>query len=197
MVLTKERLSHVVRTSSSLSELFTFLSKEVHSLLSTRSNPNNRLNQLRDSFLQHEIRQRHLKGQAQNLIARIDAQWNVVNALIALHNDSLNFQIATDSRVDTIVMRRISYVTIAFLPATFLATFFSMSFFQVASGHMTVIPTIWIYVVCVIPVTLIVAWQSSTTGLAQVQWFSSKLSKVVKGHGIASKGDTLCPDPEK
>ncbi|EXJ75547.1 uncharacterized protein A1O5_00053 [Cladophialophora psammophila CBS 110553] len=175
MVFTKDALSHVVRASESLSELFIFLSKEVRTIPCNGYNVNLRYNQLKDAFLQQGSKQWHQKRQAQGLIGRIDTQWNVISALMAQHTNSLNFQIARDSRIDTIVMRRISFVTIAFLPATFLATFFSMSFFT--SGDITANPTIWIYVVCVIPLTLAIAWQSSARRWFAVRWVVSKLQK--------------------
>ena len=195
MITTKDALSHVVRASESLGELFVYLSKQSHSLPLVGPGLSLHPDQLNDAFLQYSTRQWHLKRQANALIDRIDSQWNVVNALIAQHNNSLNCQIANDSRIDTIIIRRISFVTIAFLPATFLATFFSMSFFDIRSGSLTVSPTIWIYAVCAIPVTLIIAWQASTMGLSQVQWIVSQVSEgwsnVRKRKERASRGNNL------
>ena len=178
LVTTKETLSHASRASESYHELFNFLSKKVHLLPAATPSPSCRIDQFEAVFLQHSIRQWHQKQQADALKARIDAQWNAVNALVAQHNNSLNYQIAADSRTDTVIMRRISFVTIAFLPATFLATFFSMIFFDMNAGHITVSPMIWIYVVCVVPVTLVIAWQSSTLGL------TLGLSRIWKREGI-------------
>ncbi|KIX94292.1 uncharacterized protein Z520_10002 [Fonsecaea multimorphosa CBS 102226] len=175
MILTKDALSHVVRASESLDELYSFLSREVRAIPSDGYNVNLRPDQLKDAFVQQACKQWHQKSQAQGLIDRLDTQWKIVSALMAQHNNSLNYQIATDSRVDTIVMRRISFVTIAFLPATFLATFFSMSFFHVTSDDLVASPAIWIYVVCAVPLTLAIAWQSSTRGLSAVKWTASKL----------------------
>ena len=62
-------------------------------------------------------------------------------------------QMARDSRNDSVLVRRIAFVTIIFLPATFMATFFSMSFFHVSDGRLTVSKWIWLYVVCTLPLT--------------------------------------------
>ncbi|OAP56622.1 hypothetical protein AYL99_08734 [Fonsecaea erecta] len=177
VIFTKDALSHALRASESFDELFTFLSKEIHSIPLDCYKVKLRSDQLKDAFLQQSCKQWHQKSQAQGLMERLDTQWKIVSALMAQHNNSLNYQIATDSRVDTVIMRRISFVTIAFLPATFLATFFSMSFFHVTSDDLAASPAIWIYVACVVPLTLAIAWQSSTRGLSAVRWATSKLRR--------------------
>ena len=186
LVTTKDTLSHAARASESFSELFFFLSKKVHLSPAVSTFPAYRPDQLEDAFLQYGTRQFHQKQQANALILRIDAQWNAVNALVAQHNNGLNYQIASDSRTDTIVMRRISFVTIAFLPATFLATFFSMTFFDIDLGRITMSPMIWVYFVCVIPVTLVIAWQSSTLALSN-PWKKKEESPTRRTSGVTRK----------
>jgi hypothetical protein len=58
----------------------------------------------------------------------------VVNALLAHHNNDLNVDMARDARSDSVLMRRIALVTMVFLTATSMATFFSMGFFQIQDG---------------------------------------------------------------
>ena len=54
-------------------------------------------------------------------------------------------------------MRRIAAVTTIFLPATFLATFFSMMFFHTDEGIvLKVSSTIWVYFVCTAVLSLVI-----------------------------------------
>lgn len=52
-------------------------------------------------------------------------------------------RIAYQTRRDAVAMRTIAIVTLFFLPATFVSTFFSMSFFQV--GGPLSLHYIWLY----------------------------------------------------
>lgn len=178
-IITKDALTHAVCAAQSLGELCFFLSEHVENKACRGITSPHRPSQLKKLFLQYESRHHHLKGQAQRLVDRIDVQWSIVNTLMAQHSNTLNaqmtrdsvqmagdsVQMARDSRADSIAMRRISFVTLAFLPATFLATFFSMAFFHTKSGHIIVDTDIWIYVACVIPLTLVVAWKYIYEGM--------------------------------
>jgi hypothetical protein len=90
-----------------------------------------------------------------DLIARIDTQWSIVVWLMTKHDSDTNIAIAQDTRADSVIMkrdsllmRRIAAVSIIFLPATFMATFFSMMFFHNDQGELKLNGTIWVYIVC-------------------------------------------------
>ena len=62
--------------------------------------------------------------------------------------------IADETHKDAISMRTIAFVTLFFLPATFISAFFSMTFFQTGSPLDAKYP--WLYFVAAIPMTFIV-----------------------------------------
>jgi Mg2+ and Co2+ transporter CorA len=58
-------------------------------------------------------------------------------------------------------MKAITLLTMAFLPATFVATIFSMGFFDYSLNgrnemELKVAPQVWMYVVVTVPLTLLV-----------------------------------------
>jgi Mg2+ and Co2+ transporter CorA len=58
-------------------------------------------------------------------------------------------------------MKAITLLTMAFLPATFVATIFSMGFFDYSLNkrnemELKVAPQVWMYVVVTVPLTLVV-----------------------------------------
>ncbi|KAF4878513.1 hypothetical protein CGCSCA1_v002203 [Colletotrichum siamense] len=75
-----------------------------------------------------------------------------------------NMEIASRTKSDSTQMKSIALLTMVFLPATFLATVFSMSFFnwqpESEKGETEVSPRIWIYVVMAAGVTIltVLAW---------------------------------------
>ena len=162
---TRSFLEHPSRASQHLCEIFSFLSEEVldfdklQEQLGVLSRPSRLSHQLRAMFLQRKSQSEAHVRQTKYLIFRVEAQWNITNALVAQHNNTLNYSTARAARSDNGFIRRISFVTLTFLPATFLATFFSMTFFHTEQGHLTVSPQIWIYVVCAIPITFFMAWE--------------------------------------
>ena len=176
MVGTRFASTHVHRVSEQLRDIAVFLSEEVMSYHQCLQDLEQSKNQprvpwsgghMRSSFLQRKSRAEGHLRQSGALMWRIDIQWKVADALIAQHNHTLNHAIAQDSRADSVFIRRISFVTLAFLPATFLATFFSMTFFRLEKAKLTVSPQIWIYVVCAMPITLFVAWQFGSQGIVK------------------------------
>jgi hypothetical protein len=64
---------------------------------------------------------------------RIDTQLAITNTLIARRDSKLNIEIAKSVKQDSELMKDIAAVTMILLPATFLATFFSMAFFHVGT----------------------------------------------------------------
>ena len=162
---TRSFLEHPARASQHLCGIFDFLSEEVLEFDKLQeqgrvlSRPSQLSRQLRAMFLQRKSQSEAHVRQTKYLIFRVEAQWNITNALVAQHNNTLNYSTARAARSDNGFIRRISFVTLTFLPATFLATFFSMTFFHTEQGHLSVSPQIWVYVVCAIPITFFMAWE--------------------------------------
>lgn len=70
-------------------------------------------------------------------------------------------RIARDTRRDSVSMKTIAWLTMVFLPATFVATFFSMGVFQFnpdskKSGHLSVASEWWLYLAVTLPLTVVV-----------------------------------------
>ncbi|KAI1158682.1 hypothetical protein F5B18DRAFT_640021 [Nemania serpens] len=101
---------------------------------------------------------------------------------IARHDNELMIQVAKDSRRiaiatarDSAAMQVIAAVTILFLPATFTATFFSMTFFDFSNAAKPgVSPWTWIYAVVTGTVTILI--QSTWVIMSR-----KKKAKVTKG----------------
>lgn len=70
----------------------------------------------------------------------------------------INLQIAQAVRSETIPMRTIAYVTLAFLPGALIAAIFGMNFFQfdASTKELVIAKTFWHYWAVTIPVTLVV-----------------------------------------
>lgn len=109
-----------------------------------------------DAFVYLQSQSTSQISQTRNLKARVEMQWNVIAAL-------RNIYIADSARADNEVIRRISIISIIFLPATFLAAFFSMSFFDFhqadqGKGLQSVVSKwIWLYPACTVPLTIMFA----------------------------------------
>jgi hypothetical protein len=109
-----------------------------------------------DAFVYLQSQSTSQISQTRNLKARVEMQWNVIAALRNIH-------IANSARADSEVIRRISIISIIFLPATFLAAFFSMSFFDFhqadqGKGLQPVVSKwIWLYPACTVPLTIMFA----------------------------------------
>ena len=95
---------------------------------------------------QYQSQQKFQAGQARELSGRIDMQWSVIAESLAKHDNDLTISMAQKARSDSLLMRQMTTISIIFLPATFLATFFSMIFFHVdATGALSMSKYIWIY----------------------------------------------------
>lgn len=159
----RESLRAACRASDQMSRIFSFLEGEVpnfHEICNAtpQATTGTLLSRLDRQILQ-ALQQRKAQQIAQHvsltaLVRRLDTQWEIVSALRAAHSNQLTIEMARDSRMDSRLMRRIAFVTIIFLPATFMATFFSMAFFHVNEGRLNVSSWIWLYAVCTIPLTL-------------------------------------------
>jgi Mg2+ and Co2+ transporter CorA len=159
----RQSLRAAARATNHLGDIFAFLKSEIANYQAAH-HPHHVMVEFcltkLDKYLLRAYQQRLDQNKAQyvqltQLIRRLDTQWEAVNALMAAHNNQLMIGMAQDSRSDSVLMRRIALVTIIFLPATFMATFFSMSFFHVADGNLNVSRWIWLHAVCTVPLTLV------------------------------------------
>ncbi|KAL4980885.1 hypothetical protein BDW66DRAFT_123404 [Aspergillus desertorum] len=87
-----------------------------------------------------------------NLIAQRDSKDNLRMAQIST-------RIANTTKNDSYAMRTLALMSVIFLPATFIASFFSMGMFdwQAPKGSRIVTPRLWIYWAITIPLTVVVA----------------------------------------
>jgi Mg2+ and Co2+ transporter CorA len=75
--------------------------------------------------------------------------------MVAQHDAGTTVEISRAARSDSATMKTIAFITLTFLPPTFICTLFSMSFFDFGaeSGGWSVSSKIWIYWVIAIPIT--------------------------------------------
>jgi hypothetical protein len=93
------------------------------------------------------------------LIAQRDSRINLDIASAARRDNQINIEIAAAMKMDSKMMRGIAAVTMVFLPATFMATFFSMVFFNVdpdTTRQLRVSPWIWLYAVLTVSWTVFI-----------------------------------------
>ena len=109
-----------------------------------------------------------------NLIAQKEAKVG-----IAVAEDSRT--LASASKEDSTAMKTLAAVTVAFLPGTFVASFFAMPLFEwdaVAEG-IVVSKRFWIYWAVTVPLTCLtlVVWVLWTKRQAKVQTISEKRAR--------------------
>lgn len=161
---TQDTLRVVARASNHLGELWAFTRAALPRFGELCAEhdvalPKTYIQQMSDA-LDMQITQSHTQGkQMADLKARLTSQGDIVNAILSNYSNELTIGMAKDSREDSVLMRRIALVTMIFLPATFLATFFSMVFFDVEGTTLAVSKWVWLYFVCTVPVTFGLAWQ--------------------------------------
>lgn len=117
------------------------------------------------------------------LIYRIEMQVKTVDNQIAQGDARANLaiaeqsrRIAEDTKRDSLAMKSIAALTMVFLPGTFVATIFSMTFFQVEQDDkhaLKVSPNWWLYVVVTVPLTVAVL-------MAWIIWLRRKVRSKVK-----------------
>jgi Mg2+ and Co2+ transporter CorA len=135
----RQSLRAAARATNHLGDIFAFLKSEVMEYQAAH----HPYHVMADKHLFRAYQQRldQNKGQyvqLRQLVCRLDSEWEAVNALKAAHNRQLTIRMGQDSRSDSVLMRRIAFVAIVVLLATFMATFFSMSFFHVTDGNLNV-----------------------------------------------------------
>jgi hypothetical protein len=157
----RQSLTAAARDTNHLGDVFAFLKSEVADYQAAL-HPHHVMAEFRlsklDRHLLRAYQQRLDQNKAQyvqftQLIRRLDSQWEAVNATMAAHNNPLTRRMARDLRSDSVLIRRIVFVTVILLLAAFMATFFSMSFFHFADGNLDVIRWIWLYAVYCSPDT--------------------------------------------
>ncbi|KAF3932934.1 hypothetical protein ABW20_dc0101306 [Dactylellina cionopaga] len=92
---------------------------------------------------------------------RKDIAMNLVFNLVTQQDAYTNILIAREAKRDGSSMKTIAALTTFFLPATFVATIFGMSFFDYSGGNFSVSSNIWVYAAVTVPlmaVTVLVWW---------------------------------------
>lgn len=111
--------------------------------------------------------------------------------------NEINLRFNTVSQQDAKAVRIISVVTLLFLPATFVSTLFSMSFFSFQPAYQNrwgVSPKIWIYFAVSVPLTMLtfVIWVQLSrilTWLHDATWFvDSKVWIMTRKKNIKKSG---------
>ncbi|KAJ6104369.1 hypothetical protein N7523_010689 [Penicillium sp. IBT 18751x] len=98
-------------------------------------------------------RQRSISNE-KRLQNEIQLAFNVV----AQHDAGITVEISRAARSDSATMKTLAFVTLTFLPPTFICAVFSMSFFHYDSGEgWAVSNQIWIYWVIAVPTTIATA----------------------------------------
>lgn len=166
--VTSDGIQNAMTGASNMANVFLFLSTQLRryaDLSGPGGSPEQQLSAHPETHLSDALSQCHSQTNAQlaqmrGLKSRVDAQWRTINALIAQRDSQVNIDIAAATKADSELMRGIAFVTMVFLPATFMATFFSMVFFHAGSGdgvHFVVSRWIWLYPLCTIPLTVFLA----------------------------------------
>lgn len=188
---------HFVRLSKHADE-----QREICALVPGRELDLSMIRNIRDSCDMHISLAQSRQDHIQELRNRIEDQIRVVEMLVSQRDTQLNMEIAAAARRDTEIsveiaratkrdselMRGIAAVTMIFLPATFVATFFSMVFFHVGDERIIALKVdrnIWMYPTVTLPLTVgIVMWYFSWSfGWSYkwaTAWLSSKKAEVSK-----------------
>ncbi|CAI7641126.1 unnamed protein product [Penicillium palitans] len=104
-----------------------------------------------------------LLSQVQQMSDRTQSQTSYMLSVITQSDAEYTAAIAIDGKRDSIAMRTISILGIVYLPATFVATLFSMDMFSWPgtsnksneTSSLVASPSIWIYWVVAVPLTVI------------------------------------------
>ena len=103
-----------------------------------------------------EARKRWLEGAK----SRKETTMNLVYNLVNQKEAETSIAIARDTKDDSSSMKAIAALTMVFLPATAVTSFFGMGFFDGGGGNFTVAPEWWIFLAVTVPLTigLVVIW---------------------------------------
>jgi len=104
-----------------------------------------------------------IESYAHTTLQRLDIQRNALYNIIAQKESKLNFQMAGEQRKlahaakrDSAAMKTISLLGVIFFPGAYLASVFSMTFFNFQDGASTVSEQFWIYWAVTIPITIFI-----------------------------------------
>lgn len=78
------------------------------------------------------------------------------NNVVSQSHSRSSTVIARETRKDSSSMKTIAALTMLFLPATFIATVFGMSFFNYSDHGILVSGNWWLYVIITVPTTLLI-----------------------------------------
>lgn len=127
------------------------------------------------------------------LQSRLEAQIDIQRSLMAERDTRINIGMAQAAVRDSKLVRGIAFVTMVFLPGTFVATFFSMVFFDIDGRqkfHLRADASLWIYLATTLPLTILVItfywlWSSD--------WLSVTIASRVVEAERASEGRAEWP----
>ncbi|OQD79875.1 hypothetical protein PENANT_c042G11221 [Penicillium antarcticum] len=97
-----------------------------------------------------------------NTVAQHNAATSVDIGRVALYNAETSVKIGRAAKIDSSAMKTIAFVTLIFLPPTYISSVFSMSFFQCGNDNGWGLSNkFWIYWVFAIPTTIatVIVWQ--------------------------------------
>ena len=104
-----------------------------------------------------EARKRWLLGAK----SRKDTAMNLVYNIVSQKEAETNMGIAQDTRKDSHSMKAIAALTMVFLPASAVSSFFGMAFFDGQGGILTTTDEWWIFLAVTIPLTVavVIVWR--------------------------------------
>ena len=104
-----------------------------------------------------EARKRWLLGAK----SRKDTAMNLVYNMVSQKEAETNMGIAQDTRNDSHSMKAIAALTMVFLPASAVSSFFGMAFFDGQGGVLTITDEWWLFLAVTIPLTasVVIVWR--------------------------------------
>ncbi|KAL1851344.1 hypothetical protein Daus18300_012590 [Diaporthe australafricana] len=118
--------------------------------------------QIRDTIMTLDREAAGFEAGIDSIVATLEVQLNILSVVAAQLDNNRSAQMSAQAGLDSVAMKTLALVTAIFLPATFIATLFSMSMFdwQADSSSAAVSPGFWIFWVVSVPLSLAVlaAW---------------------------------------
>ncbi|KAK8022036.1 hypothetical protein PG993_012803, partial [Apiospora rasikravindrae] len=137
---------------------------------------------VRQRLLAHKQIIDNLRCRSQSNQDRLQNEIQLAFNLVALEDSKTSIGISRAAKTDSTAMKTISFLTLIFLPPTFICAIFSMSFFNYdAEGGWTVSPKFWIYWAFAVPLTVVCSvmyylWQASLSSSKPYKEFQYKLT---------------------
>ncbi|QDS73991.1 hypothetical protein FKW77_008616 [Venturia effusa] len=203
------KLLDAARWTRRSAQLLLDTGNELHIELRKRNaGPEKEWHQLKD-FLEDMVElSSHLEPDPVMTQQRCQSQIDILQNKIAQEDNLLAARMAVSASRDSSAMKALAVITALFLPGSYVATLFSMSMFNWQAGNgsdtagpttssLVVMPSIWIYWVIVLPLTLfvLVGWRVWWT--LQDRAFRRNLPQIVQGgevgivRGRKAKTNTL------